>query len=78
MHLLYMYVSIHPFKIPPLTHCLWEYKIVQVLWKAEYYAKLDTEVIISFSSRFLKLKYILPGLLICIHGSKFLDSANHK
>lgn len=50
MHLLYMYVSIHPFKIPSLTHCLWECKIVQVLWKIEYYTKLDIEVIISLNN----------------------------
>ena len=50
MHLLYMYVSIHLFKILSLTHCLWECKIVQVLWKTEYYTKLDTEVIISLSN----------------------------
>ena len=50
MHLLDKYVSIHLFKIPSLTHCLWECKIAQVLWKTEYYTKLDTEVIISLSN----------------------------
>ena len=50
MHLLDKHVSIHLFKIPSLTHCLWEYKIVQVLWKTEYYTKLDIKVIISLSN----------------------------
>ena len=45
-----MYVSIHPSKIPSLTHCLWECKIVQVLWKTESYTKLEVEVIISLSN----------------------------